>query len=174
MSYELTDNDRKLLVEAYEVATESPDPSTQIGAVIPFRMMVGNSLFNYSIKSCNTFPYGVKSTPERLERPLKYEFVEHAERGAVYQAAHRGLALKGKTMYIPWFACTDCARAIICSGIVRVIGHQRMMDATPQRWKDSIASAFIMMEEAGIEIVTFKEELPEAPKIRFNGELWQP
>lgn len=163
--------DREFLVQAYKVATESPDPSTQNGAVIPY-WVLGKAQF---VEACNTFPEGVQNTPERLQRPLKYNFIEHAERGVIFAAAKRSfLSLHGATMYVTWFACADCSRAIICSGIKKVVGHKRMMDATPEHWKESIAHAFTMFKEAGVETVLFEDHLPEAPAIRFNGVLWQP
>lgn len=116
----------------------------------------------------------MEQTPECLERPLKYNFIEHAERNAVLKAAKLGVALEGMQMFVPWFACSDCARAIICSGVRRVVGHQRMMDATPDHWKESIAHAVTMLKEAGVETILIQESLPEAPVIRFNGSLWQP
>lgn len=170
----LSKTDREYLVMAYKAATQSPDPSTQNGAVIPY-FLVGRERY---ITACNTFPEGVQSKPERLERPLKYNFIEHAERNCVFNAAAVGLFgcvnMKDITMYVPWFACSDCARAIICCGIRRVVGHKRMMDATPEHWKESIKHAFDMFKEAKVETVLLPDELPEAPKIRFNGELWQP
>lgn len=160
---------QKYLLEAYQVAQDSPDPSTQNGAVIPFE--VGSSVLTLS--ACNTFPDGVKSTPERLVRPLKYHYLEHAERNVVYLAAKTGLATKGATMYVPWFACADCSRVIICAGIKKVVGHQRMFDQTPERWKESINAALDMLKEAGVETWLI-DEVPGAPVIRFNEQAWQP
>lgn len=177
--------DREFLVEAYKAATKSPDPSTQNGAVIPYcrwsgmimpiskAAVVPEAMVGY-IQSCNNFPIGVVENYARLQRPLKYNFIEHAERNAVFYAARAGIALNNLTMYVPWAACADCARAIICSGIRRVVVHQRMMDATPEHWKESIANAMAMFQESKVEIVSFLGELPEAPQIRFNGQLWQP
>lgn len=54
------------------------------------------------------------------------------------------------------------------------VGHKRMMDATPDHWKESIQHAFVMFKEAGVETVLIPDELRTAPTIRFNGELWQP
>lgn len=170
-------SDEEFLLDAYKVATRSPDPSTQNGAIIPFSVSctggMGASQNTWVVEACNTFPEGVKNLPERLQRPLKYNFIEHAERGAILAAARKGFGLYGKTMYVPWFACSDCARAIICSGIRKVVGHQRMMDATPEHWKESIAHAVTMLEEAGVETVMITGVL-NGPMIRFNGELWQP
>lgn len=172
-------SDREYLIQAYVAATLSPDPSTQNGAVIAHLIdkdygHLGCELAQATVEACNRFPEGVELTGDRLERPLKYQFIEHAERGVIYAAARQGVKLNGLTMYVPWAACSDCARAIICSGIERVVTHQRMMDATPPHWKESIAHAFTMFKEANIEITMFQEELPEAPMIRFNGEMWQP
>jgi dCMP deaminase len=160
--------DRNFLVAAYMMAGASPDPSTQNGSILVDEdgIIIG--------KGCNTFPHWRNEKPERLVSPLKYSFVEHAERSAIYYAAKSGGYCRNATLYCPWFACTDCARAIICAGIKRVVGHQRMMDKTPERWKESISNAMAMLEEAGITMVLIQGDLPEAPRIRFNGEEWQP
>jgi len=151
---------------AYTEAMKSPDFSTQNGAVLVFTSGV-------IVSDCNRFPDKVKLTHERQKCPLKYAFTEHAERNVIYKAAKLGVACHGATMYVPWFACADCARAIIQAGIYKVIGHQRMMDETPDHWKDSIAHAMEMFHEAGTILEFIKEELG-CQKILFNGKWWQP
>lgn len=158
--------DREGLEIAYGYALDSPDPSTQNGAFI----VNANGL---QVGSCNKFPNGVIATPERLERPLKYNYIEHAERNAIFASTRSGIALLGATMYVPWFACADCGRAIIQAGIRRVVGHKQMFDATPDHWKESIAHADAMLLEAGVETVLIDAKLGVSP-IRFNGELWNP
>jgi dCMP deaminase len=158
----LTDYD--LLQMAYaEAINYSTDPSTQNGAVI--KCDSGESAFG-----ANHFPKGVKESPERWERPAKYAWVEHAERNAVFYAARHGIKTYGATMYCPWFACADCARAIIQAGIKEVVGHETSLHAGgSQSWKDSIAIAYKMFEEAGVKF----RHIPGTfnHKIRFNGEL---
>lgn len=156
---------KQYLLMAYKQATNSPDPSTQNGAVI-----VSGST---TVADCNRFPDHVKLSGERLERPLKYEFIEHAERNVIYKCASLGIPTAGMTMYVPWFACSDCARAIIQAKIAHVVGHQRMADETPERWKDSIANAMTMLEEAGVKMTMIPERL-DGPKILFNGHWWTP
>jgi dCMP deaminase len=159
--------DEKWLRRAYRNALRSPDPSTQNGAVL---VSAGNN----AIDSCNEFPYGVKMTSERLEdRDLTMQFIEHAERNAIFQAAFSGVSTRNTTLYCEWFACTDCARAIICSGITRVVGHQQIFDATPDRWKASIDAAFEMFSEAGVVTDMIDVKLNCDP-ILFNGGLWYP
>lgn len=157
--------DKEYLLQAYNAALKSPDPSTQNGAILPYD---GGCL-----EACNTFPEKVISTPERLKRPTKYMFVEHAERNVLYKATKCGVKTEGLTLYAPWAACADCGRAIICCGIKKVVVHKRMMDLTPDHWKESIAAAFKMFEDANVEIVSIEGNL-DGPEILFNGSLWKP
>lgn len=159
---------RVLLGAAYALAERSPDTSTQNGALVigQYHGMFG--------KGRNEFPRGVKHLPERFARPKKYEFTEHAERNAIYDAARHGITTDGATMVCPWFACADCARGIIQSGIIKVIGHKRMFDETPEHWKGSIASAFEMLNEAGVETTLYPEKLDLDFTILFNGSPWRP
>ncbi len=151
---------------AYTEAMKSPDPSTQNGAVIV-------STTGVIVSDCNRFPDRVTVNGERLERPIKYHFIEHAERNAIFKAAKLGIGCQGATMYVPWFACSDCGRAIIQAGIHKVVGHQRMLDETPDHWKESIAHAMTMLKESGIVLEFLTEELG-CNKILFNGKWWQP
>jgi len=157
------EKDVKYLRMAFKTAREKgTDPSTQNGAVIvdDENWVVG--------EGANHFPRYVKELPERWERPLKYSFVEHAERNAIYNAVRNGCCTDLTTMYCPWYACTDCARAIIQAGIKEVVGHQKCFDLTPDHWKESIKTAFVMLEEAGVTTRTISDEM--GVKMRFNGE----
>ena len=155
---------------AYLAALDSPDPSTQVGAVICDRSgkLIG--------VACNDFPIGVLASSDRLERPLKYSVVEHAERGAIYQAAKSGLRTKKATMFtLGTPPCADCSRACICAGISRVVVHQvfenKMKDHPA--WIDSCSLGRQMLYEAGVEVSVYEGKVGTAP-IRFNGELVYP
>lgn len=154
---------------AYNVAiVHSTDPSTQNGAVI-----VDGLYRKLLSQGANHFPEHVTESLDRWERPIKYSYVEHAERNAIYAAAKIGVGLDGMTMYCPWAACADCARAIIQSGIRRLVTHKIMADATPDHWKSSIVIATRMLQEAGVihdELIIPISDI----QIRFNGSLWVP
>lgn len=164
-------NERKLLELAYEQAMEfGTDPSTQNGALIV------NDNGDVLAAGANHFPKGVQNLPERWERPLKYQFVEHAERNAIFAAARLGVSTQGKIMVCPWFACSDCARAIIQAGIKLVIGHQFPFDLTPDHWKDSIKVAWQMLDEAKVETRMYVGKISDTDSItiRFNGKPVHP
>ena len=75
-----------------QVAVQSPD-SKQVGCVIA--TPDGRVL----VTACNDFVHGAAQTPERLQRPTKYHWIEHAERNAIYKAAAAGIPLQmGLTM----------------------------------------------------------------------------
>jgi dCMP deaminase len=163
-------HDQKIqwLTISYNVARNSPDLSTQNGAIII------NNLGQVVGMGCNEFPRGVKVLQERLvSRPEKYLYVEHAERNAIYNSIYMGQTTVGATMFCPWFACADCARGIIQSGIKKVIGHQKMFDDTPERWRESIDNAFVMFDEAGVETELIVHDFGLEPR-RFNEQMWTP
>ena len=158
---------QKLLQEAYRLAEGSPDPSTHNAALlVDERGIVLSS-------GINEFPQGVDYTEERWERPLKYQVIEHAERNSIFAAAKAGIAVDGLTMVCPWAACADCARAIIQAGVRRLVTHKDAYDRSPERWKESIAIAFTMLEEAGIEVVFCTGKIGDVSHLH-SGERWDP
>lgn len=142
-------------------ATQSTDPHTQNGAVLRARNGI-------TVAAANQMP-PIAHIPARFERPEKYTYVEHAERHVIYVAARTGLATHDATMYCPWFACADCARAIILAGISRVVGHTKPRELMTERWKQSVAVADVMLQEAGIETVLL--DAPLDVRFLFNGEF---
>jgi dCMP deaminase len=158
-----------LLKEAYEFAWKhSDDKSTKTGAVIVTPNL--NQILAYGT---NCFPPGVVMSEERFLSPLKYKFIEHAERDAIYSAAKQGIKLEGSTMYMPWSPCHDCARAIIESGIEELVGHKSMIMKTPQDWQGSIDDASEMLHEAGIRLFMYDGKLGGVKGL-FRYEEWSP
>lgn len=150
------DWDRYFLGMADYVATKSKDRSTKNGC-----LLVGP---NHELRSTgyNGIPRMVDDDVEsRHERPKKYLFFEHAERNAVYNAARHGTSLDGCTAYITAEPCADCSRALIQSGIVRVVLPEKtcMDDSEKQkRWEDQWEAAREMLEEANIIVDRIKVE----------------
>lgn len=63
----------------------------------------------------NGMPRGIDESPaERHERPMKYEFFEHAERNAIYNLARR--YLKGSTALSTSVPTVGCVRAVLSVG----------------------------------------------------------
>ena len=158
----------RLLRRAYRVADASPDPSSQVGAVV-------SSLDGFILgEACNDFTKGIAATSETLHRSLKYQMIEHAERAAIFAAFG---SLRGNTrdliMVAPWAACADCARAIVLSGIRILVRHADAMERTPERWHESREVGDRIMRAADVEILEIAGHLDATP-VLMNGERWTP
>lgn len=157
------------LKTAYDFARFSPDQSNQNGAYIEHRN--GDMSMGF-----NDFPSHISDSQQielLADRDEKLFYIGHAERCAIYTAAKLGRACEGETLICPWFACSDCAKAIIFSGIVRVIGHKQRMEMTHDRWKDNVAKANQMLIDHGVELEFYDGKIGCAPII-VNGEKWYP
>lgn len=137
---------------AHLVASKSKDKSTNVGAVI-----VGP---DNEIRSTgyNNFPRGINDdVEERHGRPQKYEWTEHAERNAIYNAARIGVPVKGCTMYFNYepSPCADCARGIIQSGINKIVGPNIPFPGKGRGTHyDQCETNISMLIESGVFIVT--------------------
>ena len=127
------------------IASKSKDLSTKVGAVIvgPYHEVRATGF--------NGLPRGVNENSNRLERPSKYLWTEHAERNCIYSAARMGTLIDKCTIYINSLPpCSACARAIIQAGIAEVVCeyHQPI----PKRWEQDCNVARCMLEEANVII----------------------
>lgn len=133
------------------IAAKSKDPDTQVGCIV-----VGPDK-NILATGYNSFPRGIRdAVPERLVRPAKYDYIEHAERNCFYNAAREGVRLKGATLYIPFMTCHECARGVINVGIRRVVvdkrNHNDYMERRGRAWTKSFDIAKTLYEEAGVDL----------------------
>jgi dCMP deaminase len=143
-----TDWDQRFIDLAEYIGNWSKDRSTKVGAVIVDEDKRVVSL------GYNGMPVGFNDNIDsRHERPQKYAYFEHAERNSIYTAARNGSHVKGCTMYLKWFPCVDCARAIIQSGIKRVVCTKP--DFEDKRWGDSFKLSYELLSECGVEL-TYK------------------
>jgi dCMP deaminase len=157
----MTDID--LLRAACQIARrESDDPRTQNAAVLVQR---SGPKITGSVWSANRFPRGVRRAQEP---PEKYDRIEHAERAAIFAAARAGWRTAGATMYTPWFACCDCARAIVAAGVVEVVGSAKVCAATPERWRRAVLAGEAILREAGVGMRWLAE--PLGVGILFDGK----
>lgn len=126
--------DRRFLRLSETVAEWSKDPSTKVGAVVvrPDRTIAS---LGY-----NGFPRGVADTYEGRDHKLLRTV--HAELNAILSARE---PLTGCTIYSSLCPCSNCAAAIIQSGITRVVSY------TTERedWRVSFEASADMFLQAG-------------------------
>ena len=121
----------------------SKDPNTQVGACI-----VGK---DHKILSMgyNGFPIGCSDDEFPWNRDgeapdNKYPYVTHAELNAILN--FRGGSLEDTILYVTLFPCNECAKAIIQSGIKKVIYAEDKYAASP-----ATIAAKKMFRAAGID-----------------------
>ena len=102
---------------AHLSAMRSKDPSTQVGAAIvnPQHRVIG---IGY-----NGFPFGCDDdvfpwAREGKSNDTKYPYVVHAELNAILNCSQ---SCRGCTLYVSLFPCNECAKAIIQSGITKIV-----------------------------------------------------
>lgn len=160
------DWDQYFISMCYFVAMKSKDPSTKVGCVI-----VGQD--NEVVSTgFNSFPRLLNDNiPERQVRPLKYSFIEHAERNAIANAARIGASTKDCKMYMLWYPCVECVRMVIQSGITEVILHKEFPGNANHvgHWEASMKIGFEMMQECGVNVRWWSGE-PISPVAVYQGE----
>lgn len=138
--------DLAMLDVAKRISELSKDPSSKIGSVI-----TGNDNQIIS-QGFNGFPRNVADKPERYnEREVKYKFIVHAEANAIYNALKNGASLDGSTIYINGLpCCSECAKAIIQTGIKRVVMRCDLTTEESKRWLVPFEFTKVMLHEADI------------------------
>jgi dCMP deaminase len=160
---------RTYLHHAYRIAGSSPDPSTQVGAVIVHPTMGALS------HGCNTLPEGLRECNKVLQTDDKYHYIEHAERNAILSCFQAKYSPKDSTMYATWACCPDCARAIIASGINKVVSHKEMYDRYTGESKKLVDIGIEMLEKANIEVILWSGDVSKGRiKIKTSGKIWSP
>lgn len=149
----MADWDARFIELARHVAEWSKDRSTKVGAVIVDDNRVVISM------GYNGFPRGIDDDVEEYhERPAKYKWTEHAERNAIFNAARKGVSTMGCTIYLPWFPCMPCARAIKQAGITKVVAVRPDFDH--KRWGEDFRESLSLFEQCGISVKWHEDEPP--------------
>jgi dCMP deaminase len=99
----------------------------------------------------NGLPRGIEDLPERLERPVKYDLIVHAEMNAIIQCARNGVSPLGSTLYSSFSPCVSCGIAIVQAGISQVI-TQRPAEGDAH-WIESIEKSRAVFEEANVRFI---------------------
>lgn len=131
---------------AKTVATWSKDTNRQVGCVFVNEDNIVLSL------GYNGFPRNTDDDnyPERYEKPVKYDWTEHAETNAIFNATRMGIKLKGSSVYCTFFPCHSCTRALIQIGVKNIYAPKP--DVTHEKWGPSWKISLEMLNETNISI----------------------
>ena len=162
----MRDESMAWLAVAYAEAQQSPDPSTQVGAVLVLHDNAG-------VFCGHNSPVAGFTGRRMYALGGKSHVMEHAEQAAIFNALSYGHSVAGATLYAPWASCVECARVISRFGIRSLVRHQPLMMRTPTRWRPSIIGADAILTAGNVKIVEIENRIGDLPPIRFNGEIWQ-
>ena len=131
----------------------SKDPNTQVGACIvnPDKRIVGVG-YNGFPRGCSDDELPWDRNGEWIE--TKYPYVCHAELNAILNSSLP--SLKGSTLYVALFPCNECAKAIIQTGIKKVVYL-----SDKYRDTDSAKASRRMLESAGVELEQLRTDRKE-------------
>jgi dCMP deaminase len=139
-------------IAKYKARLLSKDPNTQVGALY----LAPNTLHILSA-GYNGFCRGIDDTkPSRWERPMKYNYVCHAEANGIYNACRRGVSLENSIAVTTLFPCQECAKAIIQVGVDTIVTLPP--DFEDPKWGDQFKTSMDMFKEVGMKIVLLDEE----------------
>jgi dCMP deaminase len=80
----------------------------------------------------------------------------HAEQNAICQAARRGVAIQGSTLYCRMTPCRTCAMMIINCGIVRVVSERRYHDGAES--EEMFRAAGVALEYVFDEVQKYRDQ----------------
>lgn len=137
--------DSRWMALAQLIATWSKDRGRKVGAVI-----VGP---DNEVRSTgfNGIPRGVNDDVEERHDAAngeKYLWVSHAERNAIYNAALLGVSTKHCTIYVPWYPCIECAKAIVQAGIGKIVCFEP--DLADPNWGRDFEKSLIILGEGNV------------------------
>ena len=142
---------------AHLSALRSKDPNTQVGAcIIDSENKVVSIGYNGMPRGCNDDEFPWEREGGFLD--TKYAFVVHAELNAILNSPR---SVKDCTLYVSLFPCNECAKAIIQSGIRKIVYESDKYAGT----EGNIASKK-MLEKAGVELVQMDHEISVDLEIR--------
>ena len=140
---------------AHLSALRSKDPNTQVGAcIIDKENKVVSIGYNGMPRGCDDQDFPWQREGGFLD--TKYAYVVHAELNAILNSPR---PVKGCTLYVSLFPCNECAKAIIQSGIKKVVYESDTYDGT----EGNVASKK-MLKEAGVEL----QQLPYEVQVELQ------
>ena len=129
-------------------AMRSKDPSTQVGAcIVNSDKRILSMGYNGMPRCCSDDEYPWGKTDSALDS--KYLYVCHAELNAILNCA--GGSVRDCIVYTTLFPCNECAKAIIQSGIKRIVYDSDKYEKTP-----AIIASKRMLSTAGVELVRYE------------------
>lgn len=136
---------------AKQYSTMSKDPSTKVGAVVCDK----DSKFVYGLGYNGFSPEINDDYAYTLGRDYKMTHTIHAEMNALNQIYHEALDIATTLVVYPFLSCSHCVKSILKEPRRNDIKRVVTLDYVPERWSDDFKKSRRILEDAGIEVVTY-------------------
>lgn len=149
----------------------SKDPHNQVGACIVDEdehkiLSIG---YNGLPRGLNDDEFDWESTGEKtgILKNIKDYYTVHAERNAILNFYGDSRELKGKTLYVTWFPCTECTKEVVQAGIKKIVYLRNYSKP------DLVEISRIMLAGAGVEIVEYNpdREISKEEVVNITSEI---
>lgn len=180
---ERPDWDMYFMSMCYMTALRSRDVHTKVGAIIVDHM---NDIISIGY---NSLPRGINyegeigedGIPSRLSRinNEKYDWCEHAERNAIYNAARKGARTDGGIAYVTAMPCKECIRGLVQAGVNEVVIHRHGHDlfhkdrTNDSKYANQTKFFNEICDEAGIIVRWYDGPVIGDVRAYFNGECYE-
>lgn len=138
-------SDQGIMRLARQAASNSPDPSTKVGCIIR------HPEFDLNTEGFNGFPTKVRNEGSRWVRPVKYDWVVHAEARALMAMARQGVPTFGAICYSTQIPCSRCTGLLIEAGIKKIVCPNP--ETLPDTWRKNAIISMEMIIEAQVRLV---------------------
>ena len=157
-----TTKEEMYMLLALSAASNSKDPSTQVGACY---VSADGKVISVGCNSVpplwdeDNFPWGTKE--EYGMKNNKYTYIIHAEMAGATNCKCSLKDFENGTLYVTLFPCTNCAKLIASLGIKRVV----YLNA---RINKDFECANILLNKSNIECIDFKSEYNSVKECKLD------
>ena len=146
MNNEYISWDSYFMAVASLIAQRSKDPVTKVGAcIVKYNRIISTGYNGFPKNISNSLYPWTKDSDDETEN--KFFYVVHAELNAIINAK---TDISGSTIYTTKFPCNECAKAIIQSGISKIIfddENDYLVKRSHLKTKEFLDDAGIIMEK---------------------------
>jgi hypothetical protein len=96
--------------------------------------------------------------PTDSAKPVTFLASNEFEAVSFIEDGTNAAPLSGAKMYLPWFPCVDCARAIVQAGIVELVAIRP--DTNDPQWGKDFIIAQELLDEAGVRVRYLEGQSP--------------
>jgi|688.fasta_scaffold223129_2 dCMP deaminase len=170
-----------MIMMKYYANMFSDDTTTKVGAVFiddNFQILAvgtNHSLYKMDFNHkdnifIDTYLKNNEIPNTKPKQKKKYQYIEHAERNAIFNATNNHISLKDSICITTLVPCVDCAKAIISVGVKEVY---TFCPSGPNSWADIYVKSKELFELSNIKSTILKITSNDLEKVNIGTCGWE-